>query len=158
MQNVEEQKVKLQQKKNRLAAEEVRFKLKERKMRTRNLIELGGLVVKAKLDHLPVNALYGALLSIEEDLKNNDTIKATWILKGNAAFNEEKQERTAVILKFDQQPSSDIRELIRSHSLMWNRFRSEWYGYMSDISSLEAELKKSNYKYDLQIIDNPTEV
>ncbi len=39
MKNVSEQKIKLEQKKNRLIAEETRLKLKERKMRTRHLIE-----------------------------------------------------------------------------------------------------------------------
>ena len=51
MQNVVEQKVRLEQKKNRLIAEETRLKLKERKMRTRHLIEVGGLVTKAGLDY-----------------------------------------------------------------------------------------------------------
>ena len=55
MKNVAEQKVRLEQKKNRLIAEETRLKLKERKMRTRSLIEQGGLIVKAGLDHLPTN-------------------------------------------------------------------------------------------------------
>ena len=56
---VEEQKIKLEQKKNRLAAEEMRLKLKERKARTRHLIELGGLVVKANIHYLPTNTIYG---------------------------------------------------------------------------------------------------
>jgi hypothetical protein len=34
-------------------------------MRTRHLIEIGGLVVKAGLDHLPANTLYGALISLK---------------------------------------------------------------------------------------------
>ena len=59
MKNVDEQKKKLEQKKNRLAVEETRLKLKERKMRTRHLIEVGGLVVRAKIDNLPTNTLYG---------------------------------------------------------------------------------------------------
>jgi hypothetical protein len=69
MQNVVEQKIKLEQKKNRLIAEETRLKLKERKMRTRHLIETGGLIVKAELDYLPINTLYGALLSIATSLE-----------------------------------------------------------------------------------------
>ena len=58
MKNVEEQKKKLEQKRNRLAAEETKLKLKERKARTRHLIENGGLITKAGLSHLPSNALY----------------------------------------------------------------------------------------------------
>ena len=49
MQNVAEQKVRLEQKKNRLVAEETRLNLKMRKMRTRHLIEVGGLVTAAGL-------------------------------------------------------------------------------------------------------------
>lgn len=48
---------KLAQKRNRLAAEEIRINLRERKLRTRRLIEIGGLVVKVKLDHLPTLSL-----------------------------------------------------------------------------------------------------
>ena len=78
MQNVVEQKVRLEQKKNRLIAEETRLKLKERKMRTRHLIEVGGLVTKAGLDYLPTNTLYGALLSIASSLETNQVIKDEW--------------------------------------------------------------------------------
>ncbi len=49
MQNVEEQKKKLEQKKHRLSIEETKLKLKERKARTRHLIENGGLITKAIL-------------------------------------------------------------------------------------------------------------
>ena len=71
MQKVEQQKLKLEQKKNRLVAEEIKLKLKERKMRTRHLIEVGGLVAKAGLDYLPVNTLYGALLTMKSLIKNS---------------------------------------------------------------------------------------
>ncbi|KJV52515.1 conjugal transfer TraD family protein [Orientia tsutsugamushi str. Gilliam] len=50
MANLMQQKITLQQKKARLIMDEVNLKIKERKMRTRRLIEMGGLVAKAKLD------------------------------------------------------------------------------------------------------------
>ena len=87
MKNVEEQKKKLEQKKNRLSIEETKLRLKERKARTRHLIENGGLITKAGLDHLPANALYGALLSLKEQINGNDQIIAAWIVKGDKAFN-----------------------------------------------------------------------
>ena len=90
MQNVNDQKVKLEQKKNRLIAEETRLKLKERKMRTRHLIEVGGLVTKAGLDHLPTNTLYGALLSIGESLETNVAIKEQWTKIGKTKLEEEQ--------------------------------------------------------------------
>ena len=100
MQNVKEQKVKLEQKKNRLIIEETRLKLKERKMRTRHLIEVGGLVTKASLDHLPTNTLYGALLSIAESLETNQAIKDEWTRVGKTKLDQEQTNKHAVILKF----------------------------------------------------------
>ncbi|KJV74148.1 conjugal transfer TraD family protein [Orientia tsutsugamushi str. UT76] len=57
MANLMQQKITLQQKKARLIMDEVNLKIKERKMRTRRLIEMGGLLAKAELDHLPTNTL-----------------------------------------------------------------------------------------------------
>ena len=93
MQNVVEQKSRLEQKKNRLIAEETRLKLKERKMRTRHLIEVGGLVTKAGLDCLPTNTLYGALLSIGESLETNVAIKEQWTKIGKTKLEEEQTNR-----------------------------------------------------------------
>ncbi|KJV70535.1 conjugal transfer TraD family protein [Orientia tsutsugamushi str. TA763] len=47
MANLMQQKITLQQKKARLIMDEVNLKIKERKMRTRRLIEMGGLVAKS---------------------------------------------------------------------------------------------------------------
>lgn len=132
--------------------EKTRLKLKEHKMRTKSLIEKGGLVTKAGLDHLPTNALYGALLSIKKDLDANETLVSGWIVKGNAAFNKEKQNATPVILKFDDEPNKDIRDFIKSNRLKYNKFRSEWYGEVKDIDGLKSSLGK--IKYDLKIIED----
>jgi len=149
MQKVEEQKVKLEQKKNRLVAEETRLKLTERKMRTRHLIELGGLVVKANLDFLPTNTLYGALLSIAISLETNHAIKDEWTKLGKTKLDQETQSKTSLILKFEQQPDSDIRGSIRNHGLKWNRFRSEWYGTVGDLESLKQNLSLLEYKIEI---------
>ena len=152
MQSVEEQKLKLEQKKARMVMEETKLKLKERKMRTRFLIEKGGLITKAGLDHLPTNALYGALLSIKKELDNNENLVSNWIVQGNSAFNAEKQNTTAVILKFSDEPNSNIREFVRSHGLRFNKFRSEWYGNVVHLAVLKDSLGK--IQYNLEIIDN----
>ena len=152
MQNLEEKKKKLEQKKARVQLEETRLKLNERKARTRHLIEMGGLVTKAGLDDLPTNALYGALLSIKKDLDTNENLVSGWIVKGNSAFNKEKQEATPVILKFGDEPNKDIRDFIRSHGLRYNKFRSEWYGSIKNIDDLKSSLGK--IKYDLEIVEN----
>ena len=147
---VQRQKLKLQQKKNRIAAEETRLKLRERKMRTRRLIELGGLVVKAELDYLPVNTLYGALISLRNALIADNNIKAGWTAIGKKQFDLEQSEFTPVIIKFNLQPEKNIRDTLRSHDLKWNKFRSEWYGNVLNLERLKTDL--SSVKYDLEII------
>ncbi|MFU7501189.1 MAG: conjugal transfer protein TraD [Candidatus Tisiphia sp.] len=150
MQAITTQKLRLEQKKNRLIAEETKLKLKERKMRTRYLIEIGGLIVKAELDHLPTNTLYGSLLSLKNSLTNQSDIQDQWTKTGKAAFDQEQQQKTAVILKLEEKPSLEIRGIIRSHSLKWNHLRNEWYGYVLDLKVLKDGL--GNLKYDLQVV------
>ncbi|KJV55111.1 conjugal transfer TraD family protein [Orientia chuto str. Dubai] len=48
--------------------EELNLKDKESRMRTRRLIEIGGLAVKAKIDHLPTNSLFGAFIYLKDTL------------------------------------------------------------------------------------------
>ena len=151
MQNVVEQKVRLEQKKNRLIAEETRLKLKERKMRTRHLIEVGGLVTKAGLDYLPTNTLYGALLSIASSLETNQVIKDEWTKIGKTKLDQEQTTKHAVILKFEQEPSSEIRQAVRNYGLKWNKLRTEWYGYVNDLDALKVEISPA--AHNLEIIN-----
>jgi hypothetical protein len=63
----------------------------ERRARTRHLIELGGLVVKAGLVELTDDdraTLYGAFLAVAEKLRGEDREKALaiWKRKGRRAF------------------------------------------------------------------------
>jgi hypothetical protein len=148
MQNVVEQKVRLEQKKNRLIAEETRLKLKERKMRTRHLIEVGGLVTKAGLDYLPTNTLYGALLSIAKSAVSDEAVKEQWTKIGKAKLDQEQTDKHAVILKFEQEPSSEIRKVIRNHGLKWNKLRSEWYGYVFNVNDLKNDLGAIPYQIE----------
>lgn len=119
-------------------------------MRTRHLIELGGLVVKAELDHLPTNTLYGALLTLRSALIEDNNIKAYWTKIGSEKFDLEQSEFTPVIIKFDQQPEKNIRDTLRSHDLKWNKFRSEWYGNVVNLQQLKTDL--ASVKHDIEII------
>ena len=148
MDKVKQQKVKLEQKKNRLIAEETRLKLKERKMRTRHLIELGGLITKAGLDYLPTNTLYGALISIAQDLETNQAIKDNWTKIGKTQLDQEQKNNHAVILKFEQEQGDDIRKIIRNHGLKWNKLRLEWYGYVFNINDLKNDLGATLYQIE----------
>ena len=53
--------------KAKVEQEEARLKLQQRKERTRRLIEIGGLAVKAGIDDLPAAALYDRFLAIAAD-------------------------------------------------------------------------------------------
>ena len=65
----------------------------ERRTRTRHLIELGGLVVKAGLIDLTGDdraVLYGALLWMAEKLQSEqgNHARALWAMKGKRAFED----------------------------------------------------------------------
>ncbi|MEI9401134.1 conjugal transfer protein TraD [Mesorhizobium argentiipisi] len=69
----------------------------ERRQRTRHLIELGGLVVKAGIVELTNDdraIIYGALLWIADKLQSHEGQRALdlWAAKGKQAFDAERRE------------------------------------------------------------------
>jgi Conjugal transfer protein TraD len=71
----------------------------ERRMRTRHLIELGGLVVKAGIVELTGDdraTIYGALLWMGEKLKSDqgERARALWAAKGRLAFEADPATRS----------------------------------------------------------------
>ncbi len=71
----------------------------ERRKRTRHLIELGGLVVKAGIVDLTGDdraMIYGAMLWMADKLKNEDGERARelWAAKGQKAFAAEQETTT----------------------------------------------------------------
>ena len=72
----------------------------ERRKRTRHLIELGGLVVKARVVDLTGDdraIILGALLWMADKLKSNqgEQARALWAAKGKGAFAVETGDRCA---------------------------------------------------------------
>ncbi|PQM28821.1 conjugal transfer protein TraD [Sphingopyxis lindanitolerans] len=72
----------------------------KRRERTRHLIELGGLVVKARLIDLTDDdraTIYGAFLTIAERLRGDerDNALALWQRKGRRAFEAEQEARNS---------------------------------------------------------------
>ena len=83
---------------HRLEAKQARYDTREwivkRRERTRHLIELGGLVVKAKLDELTDDdraVLYGAFRAVADKLHGDDREQALalWRRYGDRAFASE---------------------------------------------------------------------
>jgi hypothetical protein len=118
-------------------------------MRTRHLIEVGGLVTKAGLDYLPTNTLYGALLSIASSLETNQAIKDEWTKIGKTKLDQEQTNKHAVILKFEQEPNSEIRAIVRTHGLKWNNLtHANGTVYFSNIDSLKNDLGTIQYQIE----------
>lgn len=61
-------------------------KIKRRKAETRHKIELGGLIVKSKMDKHSKAIILGALIDAYENLQKDDGIKTLFKVKGEAAF------------------------------------------------------------------------
>jgi len=118
----------LEQKKNHLKQIEASLNAQERKKRTRRLIEIGGLVAKAKIEAWDSNALLGAFLHLKEKESDKKQMES-WAYKGGVAFSSEKVQRSPVIVKFEVKPSDEIRASLKFLGLKWNTLRKEWEGY-----------------------------
>jgi hypothetical protein len=135
------QKEKLERQKARLQSKEQKLKTLERKHRTRRLIELGGLIVKAELDALNNNILLGALLSIKQQMTNNETIIHEWTEQGARAFEaqnpttESGSNTAPLVITFKTEPPRELKSQLRDLNFKWNPFRKEWYGY-GDMNAL----------------------
>jgi len=71
----------------------------ERRKRTRHLIELGGLVVKAGIVDLTGDdraTIYGALLWMTDKLQSDqgEQARVLWAEKGKQAFTTERKSKT----------------------------------------------------------------
>jgi len=142
---IEKKKKEIKLKRSRLEAQERLLKLKERKKRTRVLIEIGGTAAKAGIDHLNTNTLLGAFLEIKEKENEEGTIKQ-WTKKGAEVFDlDKKKSGEAIILTFESEPEKKVKTQIREEGLRWNRFRKEWQGYAKR-ANLERLLKGTEHQ------------
>lgn len=143
--DIEEEKKKLSLKKSRIEARERFIKEKERKIRTRKLIELGGIVVKSGVQALNNNQLLGALIQIRNQM-SKESNRSKWKEEGAAAFEkEERKNGTPLIVSFEREPERDIKEKLRDLGLRWNRFRREWEG-CCDQQVIKKELEGRSAK------------
>ena len=143
MTSLSHQKEKLERLKAKLQSQEQKLKLTERKKRTRRLIELGGLIVKAELEALNNNTLLGALLSLKSSVAKNETILNEWTEQGAVAFEAQKlnegigsgTDTIPLVITFKTEPPRELKSQLRDLNFKWNPFRKEWYGY-GDMKSL----------------------
>jgi hypothetical protein len=150
MQEISTQKKAIEQKKQRLLQQENVLKLKERKARTRSLIEIGGLAAKAEIEHLPPSILLGGFLFLKSCIEKNSSILAEWEISGSAKFASFSKQRIPVILKFVDKPEPKIQSILREAGLKWNALRQEWYGYTTELETLQKTL--STTSVEIQVL------
>lgn len=142
MTNIQDKKLKIKQQINKLKHQESVLKVKERKQRTRQLIQLGGLVDKAKLSHLSTAQLLGALIEIKNKSESEE-ILISWSKLGDEEFkksNPSSDNEKPIVIKFNEEPDNDIRKKLRSFGMRWNSVRKEWEG-ISDPTFIRAQLE-----------------
>jgi len=120
-----------EERKARVALENVKLIAEERKVRNRRLFEAGGLVEKAKLSDLPSNALYGALLSLKDAADNPEQVER-WATLGGRAFDREAKQREAgqeaIIVTFPKLVLKPIAAALRAAGFRFNRILQHWEG------------------------------
>ena len=127
--NLGQRKAELERQKIAIMGKEKALKETMRRERTKKLIEMGGLIAKAGIDSLDINALYGAFLSLKEKMNKTETLQH-WSQKGASAFNRggNSGEGVPLVVQFTQKPSEEARSAIRALGLKWNAIRQEWHG------------------------------
>jgi hypothetical protein len=120
-----------EQQKARLAEQEAKLKADERKARTRQLIQAGGLVDKAGLLALDPNALYGALLSLRERAGDAEQVRQ-WTALGGRAFAREarlaEEGKEAIVLAFPAALGRDATTALRGAGFRFNKLLQHWEG------------------------------
>jgi hypothetical protein len=120
-----------EQQKARLAEQEAKLKTAERKVRTRRLIEAGGLVDKAGLLELDANALYGALLSLRDGAGDKKQVEQ-WAALGGRSFAREARLRDEgkepIVLTFPTALDREATTTLRGAGFRFNKVLQHWEG------------------------------
>ena len=120
-----------EQQKARLAEQEARLKADERKARTRQLIQAGGLALKAGLLALEPNALYGALLSLRDGAGDPEQLRQ-WTALGGRTFAREarlaEEGKEPIVLAFPAILGRDATTALRGSGFRFNRLLQHWEG------------------------------
>jgi len=113
--------------KARAEQEASRLKLMQRKERTRHLIEVGGLLVKAGIDKLPPAALYDRFLRIAAEAEDPKSVTA-WERAGSKHFQKEADTRVVAIARFGSKIDTELAATLRDLGFRYNRFLKQWEG------------------------------
>lgn len=147
---LEKQKLKLQEEQNKLAMKKKLLLLQEKKKRMKQLADVGRIAYEANIDQLDREILYGAFLEIAQGHLEESRINQ-WKTLAKEFSKRQKNERTALALRFEIHPSEEVRNSLKKSGFKWNKFRKEFYGH-GDKKELEELLKTS--KVSIEVVDN----
>lgn len=130
-----DQLARIAQRKAKAEQDEARLKERQRAERTRQLIELGGLVARAGIDALPPSALYACFLRIAEDARDAGKVTA-WEREGARHFATEIDAREIAIARFPGKVEINLAASLRTLGFRWNRLLGQWEG---NVRYMDAE-------------------
>jgi len=104
------------------------LKEKQRKARTRKMIELGALVEKAGISDLDSPTLLGAFQELKQKSSQKHVVEE-WKKTGESLLVLSIQESLKpLILTLGQEPGPEDRAALKTLKFKWNPFRKEWHG------------------------------
>ena len=137
-QEIDEVKLSIEKKKQRIRLQEQLLKEREKKALHKRYAGLGKLVYEAGLSSLDDDTLKGAFAELTALAKNPEK-KALWKEAGASLVSKHNPtESDQIVVSFSKLPSTEIKNRLRDLQFKWNSFRKEFYGYGSakEIKSL----------------------
>ncbi len=145
---VEEEKKALELKKKKLLIREKMLKEKEKKQKARLFSEIGKLVFRAKIGQMERDAMLGAFLEINENMKIDGNIQAWKERAINFLDEQDRSEQQPVAVVFRGEPRKEIREQLKARKFRWNFFRKEFYGH-GNKNEIEKLLEGAEFEVEV---------
>lgn len=147
---ISDKREKLKQQMARLLEEEKQLNIRENKARQAYATKLGGILVRAKLDHLSPDSMLGACIFLNETIKNNPEITKSWEEMAKQSINQKPQIKTTIALQFKKESiSREIEIILREHGLRQNKIRKEWCGKVADLAKLKLSLHDAEFNLEV---------
>lgn len=147
MAEVIRKKLSLAEKKDILRKKEKLLSAREKLSTQNQMINIGKLASKAKINHLDDHTLFGAFLEISKHLSDDSKLTAWKMHSENK--NKEKESGKPLTISFKLTPDKEVKDLLKLNKFKWNSFRREYYGFGD-----KAELSKlfKNIECKIEVI------
>jgi len=100
---------------------------KERKKRASRFKDIGKLAYRADIDQIDESALFGAFIEIAKNI-NDDKLKQWKEIAYEFETQSNNSSEKVFCISFLEDPSQEIKKILKENKFMWNRFRKEYYG------------------------------